>query len=309
MLDLLIQLTGLSLLISGLVVGYWLAARPYAGRLRPAQRAILLLTLLTLAGGFFGAPPWWLDLGSSFAWDLPPLASRLLAAAGWAFALACWLALRTPTQRHLRLIMLMLSIYLAPLAVAILLFHLDRFDPDAPITYAFFLIVGMMTLPAIWFLARPVGVAPTSPHTAVRPTRLVQVWLGMVAALTGAWGAALFVTAAGPSPLLWVWPQDRLASRLIAVMLLTIAGAALYSIRHAELAHTTLATLVLYGVGVVAAGLWNLTVGKPAPLAYVVVFGCFALGSVSLLLAGVAARMQRSSAIPPHYVLHYTRRL
>lgn len=282
------QLVGLALLFGGIGVGYWRTTRSYRGRLGLAQRGLVVLVVLTLAGGFIGAFAWWPDWPSSFAWDLPPLASRLLAAAGWAFALACGLALRTPTRRHLRLITLMLTIYLLPLAVAIVRFHLDRFDPSAPITYAFFTIVGLMTLPALWFLLRPVGVA-VDRRQSTAASSLAESWLLTVGLLTGGWGLALFVTAAGPSALIWVWPQDLLASRLIAVMLLTIAGAAFYSASDARLAQTTLLTITLYGIGVVAAGLWNLTAGKPVPVLYVAVFGLFALISGALGLRRVSA--------------------
>ena len=105
--DLLFQFLGLFLLLAVVGGGYGLLRHRHPGRLTGAQLGIWLLTVLTLAGGFIGAIPWWLDVAASFAWDLPPLASRLLAAAGWAFALACGLALRNPTGRHLRLIMVM----------------------------------------------------------------------------------------------------------------------------------------------------------------------------------------------------------
>ncbi len=105
--DLLFQFLGLFLLLAVVGGGYGLLRHRHPGRLTGAQLGIWLLTVLTLAGGFIGAIPWWLDVAASFAWDLPPLASRLLAAAGWAFALACGLALRHPTGRHLRLIMVM----------------------------------------------------------------------------------------------------------------------------------------------------------------------------------------------------------
>lgn len=304
--DLLFQLVGLFLLLGALGGGYWLLRRRYPAQLTWPQQGILLLTLLTLGGGFVGAFPWWLDVAASFAWDLPPLASRLLAAAGWAFALACGLALRHPTQRHLRLIMVMLTIYLAPLALAILFFHLDRFDPAASITYAFFAIVTIMLLPTLWFCWRPVGVVAETPSDRRPPKAVVQSWLGLVALLTGLWGLALFVTHQGPSPLIWLWPQDLLASRLIAVMLLTIAAAALYSLRYPTLARTTLAATLLYGVGGVAAALGNLLAAKSVPLAYGVAFGILALGSLLWLLVGVACRPQ--PLIPPQYVLQKTTR-
>ena len=299
--DFFLQLIGLFLLVAAFGGGYWLLRRRYPTRLTWAQQGILLLTLLTLGGGFIGAFPWWLDMAYSFAWDLPPLASRLLAAAGWAFALACGLALRHPTQRHLRLIVLMLVIYLAPLAVAILLFHLDRFDPSAPITYAFFAVVGVILLPALWFCWRPVGLVAESQADQRPPKSVVQGWLGLVALCMGLWGLAIFVTHQGPSPLIWLWPQDLLASRLIGVMLLTLAAAALSSLRYATQARTTLATMVVYGVGGVAATLWNTLAGKPVPVAYVGALGLLALGALLLLVIGVARPPQ--SAIPPQYVL------
>lgn len=299
--DFIFQFIGLFLLVAALSGGYGLLRRRYSARLTWTQQGILLLTLLTLGGGFIGAFPWWLDMAYSFAWDLPPLASRLLAAAGWAFALACGLALRHPTQRHLRLIMVMLVIYLAPLAVAILLFHLDRFDPSAPITYAFFAVVGIILLPALWFCWRPVGIVAERPSDQRPPKSMVQGWLGLVALCLGLWGLAIFITHQGPSPLIWLWPQDLLASRLIGVMLLTLTVAALYSLRSALLARTTLATMVLYGVGGVTAALWNTLAGKPIPVAYGVAFGLLALGSLLLLLIGVARPPH--SAIPPQYVL------
>lgn len=299
--DFFLQLIGLFCLALALGAGYWLLRRRYPARLTGAQQGILLLTLLTLGGGFIGAFPWWLDVAYSFAWELPPLASRLLAAAGWAFALACGLALRHPTQRHLRLIMLMLVVYLEPLAVAILLFHLDRFDPLAPITYAFFTVVGVLLLPALWFCWQPVGIVVERLSDQRPPKSVVQGWLGLVALCFGLWGLAIFITHQGPSPLIWLWPQDLLASRLIGVMLLTLAAAALYSLRSALLARTTLATMVVYGVGGVAATLWNTLAGKPVPVAYVGALGLLALGALLLLLVGVARPPH--SAIPPQYVL------
>lgn len=83
-----------------------------------------------------------MDHPSSFSWDLPPLASRMLAAAGWAFGVATLAALQRPVPHRTGL--LMLATYLAPLLAAVLLFHLD---PYAPITYAFFAIVLLLNAP------------------------------------------------------------------------------------------------------------------------------------------------------------------
>jgi hypothetical protein len=109
----------------------------------------------------------------------------------------------------------------------------------------------------------------------------IRWWLIVVAIITGLWGIALFVTDNGPINLLWVWPGDLLTSRLIAVMLLTIAVAALYSLRDADLARVTLAVLTVYGIGAALANLWSVTAGKPVQPLYVAIFGI--IGIISLI--------------------------
>ena len=69
--------------------------------------------------------------------------------------------------------------------------------------------------------------------------------------------------------------------RLIAVMLWTLAGAAGYSLRSQEAMRVTLAVIVAYGIGVVAANLWNTAAIKPL---YMAVFGVLTVGSAILLL-------------------------
>ena len=239
-----------------------------------------MLVLLTLMGGLIGSPFWWLDEPLSFSWDLPPLASRMLAAAGWAFALAAFLALRRPTRERLRLIMLMLFVYLVPLAAAILLFHLERFDWAAPITYAFFAIVLILIGGATWQLVRPVGVVASLAASLTSGTRL---WLWAVASVAGLWGLALTVTDSGFSPLIWVWPGDLLSSRLIAVMLFTLTAGAIYSLRAPDTVGITLGAWSVYGFGVVLANGWNLVGGKPVKEAYAIAFLLLAMVSLFLL--------------------------
>ena len=78
------------------------------------------------------------------------------------FALMSFRVLEHPSPRHLRLALLLLAVYLWPLAAAILVIHLDRFDSGALITYAFFVIVGIMSIATAWYLLRqpPVDLAP-----------------------------------------------------------------------------------------------------------------------------------------------------
>lgn len=279
-----LQVFMLVLLVGVIGLGYrqWVQSR--AATLDGWQRSLLLLVLMTLVGGFLGAPFWWMDQAPSFPWDLPPFASRLLAAAGWSFAVACLLTMRHPAPMRLRLILLMLFVYLVPLVGAILVLHLDRFDPRAPITYAFFGIVGTMVIPTIVYLLRPV--ASLSPFAEVEapPPPPVRAYLLGVALLTGLWGIALFVTDRGPLPAIWAWPGDLLSSQLIAVMLATIAVSSLYGVRSASVAQVSLATLLTYGLGVALASLWSLLGGKAIQSSYLLVFGFLFLSSGALLL-------------------------
>ena len=131
----------------------------------------MLLVLLTLAGAFWGALPWWLDENEkTFSWDLPPLASRMLGAAAIAFVPAGVFALARPTPDRLRLQLVMLVTYLAPLVLAIVALHLDYFDFGRPIVWSFFLISGGMSLAALYFLlVRPRCPCPTTHR--LRPNR------------------------------------------------------------------------------------------------------------------------------------------
>ena len=61
----------------------------------PIAKFVLISTAI---GGLLGAPFWWLDLQPSFAWDLPPVASRMLAAAAFAFGLAGIVVLERPSK-------------------------------------------------------------------------------------------------------------------------------------------------------------------------------------------------------------------
>lgn len=271
--ELFFQLVGLALLLAGLWAGYQRWVQPHASSLGWQGRGLLLLVILTLAGGFIGSPFWWLGDARSFSWELPPLASRMLASAGWAFVVVCWLVLERPTDRRLRLVLLLLFVYLSPLAVAAPLFHLDRFDPAAPITYAFFAIVVLMTVSTLWYLLRQPRLFPDAAADLRPPAPSVRGWLGIVAIVTALWGLALLITDNGPSPLVWVWPGDLLTSRLIGVMLLTIAAGSLYSLNALGLARPMLAMNAVYGLGLSIASLWNLLAGKPIKPSYALVFG------------------------------------
>jgi hypothetical protein len=265
------------------IIGYRRWIKPYAANLSTSGKLMLMLVILTMAGGFIGAFGWWLAIPGSFAWVLPPLASRMLASAGWSFALVAFLALERPSRRRLRLILWMLAVYLTPIAAVVLLFHLDRFDFSEPITYPFFLIVAIFTLGSIGFLLRQPEVLPDGPQDLAIAGRLNQSRYGLAAVMTGLWSLALFATDHGPLAAVWVWPGDLLSSRLIAAMLLTITLVGIYSIKYRDTLRIMTWVTLIYGLGLSLASAWNALAGKPIKPAYLVVFGMIAIGSAVVL--------------------------
>lgn len=281
-----LQLLGLGLLFAGVAAVWAFNARKGVDLSTLPQKAFLLLTAFAIVGGFVGATAWWFDHPSSFAWDLPPLASRLLAAAAFAFGVTGFMVLLRPTASHVRYYALMIAIYLGPLAVAILLFHLDRFDFAKPITPAFFAVVAPMTILGLWLTIAPRALAAETPGDAAPPGPTVRAFLSIVVVVFGLWAIALFASDQGPTKLVWVWPGDLLTSRLIAVMPLTLATTAAISRDSALLARTTLVLIAVYGFGGAAAGLMNAVAGKPIPILYVTAFGGFGLLAAWFLMTG-----------------------
>src|SRR5437870_3955674 len=195
------------------VLGYLLWIRPRQSQAGLQGIGLLFLVDLTLVGGLVGGTVWWMNDPNAFAWRLPALAGRLLGAAGWAYAAAAILTLGHPTRARLRLMMLLLFVYIAPLTASILAFHLGRFDPAAPITFAFFLVVTTMLASSIWWLVRLPSIA-SAPIEQVPPASSTRGWFVTTAVVLGLWGLALFITDGGPSPLIWAWPGAPLTSQL-----------------------------------------------------------------------------------------------
>ena len=216
-------------LLTGLAIGYALCVRPRESRLDTRGKLYLLFCILTLCGAAFGAIPWWFDNDEAFAWNLPPLASRMLGAAAFSFVVAGVLVLINPTVEKTRLLMLMNFVYLVPLVVAILLFHTDRFEFDSAVVWGFFRLAAIMVSATTYFLFRtPYAGEDPGPQRDV--PSLLKGWLVAVAVVAALWGMALFVTDDGSSELVWAWPGDLLSSRLIGVMLVTVASCAVYSV-------------------------------------------------------------------------------
>jgi len=289
---LLIQIFGLFLLLVCIGFGYWRWIKPRKDDLDVQGKGLLFLVILMVMGGFVGSPFWWLNEARSFSWALPALASRMLAAAGWSFVVVGVIVLERPTYRRLHLILILLFIYLTPLAIAAPLFHWDRFDPTAAITYAFFAIVLLMVVGTIWYLFRQPDIFPDTATDLEPPTTAVRAWLAIVAAITALWGIALMITDSGPTDLIWVWSGDLLTSRLIGVMLLTIAAGAVYSLSARGTAKPMMAMILTYGLGLSLASLWLVLAGKPVKVSYLIVFGGIFLVSTVLLIRerGMAVR-------------------
>lgn len=282
-----VQVIGLVLLIAGIWFGYRQWIRPHQATTTLPGQGLLILLVLTLMGGFIGSPFWWLDQPWSFSWDLPPLASRMLGAAGWSFFAVTLLALRRPSYQRVRLILILLFIYLAPLVIVILRYHLNRFDLNAPITYAFFAIVGIMTAAAAGYLVYQPRIIPQEERDTFPAPMVIKVWLWVVAFITAIWGLALFATDEGPSNLIWAWPGDLLSSRLIAVMLFTIAVGVVYGFRYAETARMMTVMILVYSLGLTVAALWNIFFGLPIKPLYTAVF------SVIFIVTAVLFRTDR----------------
>jgi hypothetical protein len=279
------QLLALMILLAGIWYGVRQWIRPHSATLTLAGSGLLLLVIATLMGGFIGSPFWWADVQQSFSWDLPPFAARMLGAAGWAYFAVTLFALRRPSYRRMRLILWLIFVYLAPLAAVIVLFHLDRFDFSAPITYGFFAIVIPMVLASGWYLLRQPHIIPDDGRDDLRATVVVQVWLLIVAFIAGLWAFALFYTDSGPSGQIWSWPGDLLSSRLIGVMLLTIALGSLYAFRYAETARLMLVFITVYSLGVTAAAAWGALSGMPIKTLYTAVFSVLFLVTAVLWLS------------------------
>jgi len=262
------QIVGIVLVIGTI----WIGFRSWRQRIdhKPSRSETLAAIVLsaTLAGGFWGAFAWWQNLSYAFPWPLPGLAAHMLAVAGWSFALASALALRCSYPTHLRLVHLMLWVYLAPLTLAILILHLDRFDFAREVTVTFFIIVVLLLVASTIALVT----LPRSDPVAGAPPGTIASWaLRLIGGVAGLWAVVLFVKPDGPWPLIWPWPGDALTTRLIASMFLAISVGALAALPSQWLARTVFWTTVTYGAGVVIAGFAHVMTAKPSPMGYAVV--------------------------------------
>jgi hypothetical protein len=125
---------------------------------------------------------------------------------------------------------------------------------------------------------------------------LLKGWLIAVGVVTALWGLALFVTDDGSSELVWAWPGDLLSSRLLGVMLHTVASCAIYSIVYPRTLDVTLAVCATYGTFGALANIANDLYSRPVKESYVVVLGVIGVVSVLLLLARPRATAETPTA-------------
>jgi hypothetical protein len=293
MINLLLDIVAASSLLAAVRGGWVRWVKPYETMLDARQKGLMALAILTIAGGAIGSPFWWLAMPAGFSWQLPPLASRMLGAAGLAFATTGLYVMHRRRASLIRAYIELLAVYLAPLVCAILLFHLDRFDWRAPITYGFFIVSGGMAASAVWHLARRTDLPPfADERRPTSPAVFTRLYLLLVAVIFGVWGLTLFLFpngilngfANGLAAQIWVWPQDALTTRLIAVMLLTISTAGILSLRNGAAVTMSCWMFAVYGSGVTVACVVNAIMGKPVPSTYAAAFALLALTSLPLLI-------------------------
>jgi hypothetical protein len=271
-------------LLCGLIFGGWLRwINPYEATLDLQQKGLLALVILTIAGGAGGGVFWWMAAPLSFSWQLPPLAFRMLGAAGFAFAITGLYVMHRRRASLIRNYIILLAVYLVPLVGAILLFHLDRFNWHAPITYGFFIVSGGMAAASVWFIVSRTDPPFDDDSPGRVPSTLIRSYLSLIVLIFGAWGLTLLIFPSGRLSQIWVWPQDALTTRLIATMLLTIGAAGMLARGDTESVKTSACMFVVYGVGVMVACALNASMGRPIPFTYLVAFALLALTSIPLL--------------------------
>jgi hypothetical protein len=243
-----------------------------------ARSVLIVLTI----GGALGAPLWWAGAPSAFPWVLPPLAGRMLGAAGIAFAVLGVRVLERPTPARIGLHGIAAEVYLAPLVVAILALHLDRFDWSRPVIWGFFAIATFLVAGSARLVHRNRAAMPPEPVVAA-----VLLVAGAVYAVTA---VALFFVPTTPMPAFFPWASDPLTSRLIAVMPATLAAACVLAARDRSLVVDVGLFALVYGVGVTIALMMLVAAGKPLLSAYLAVFG---LGG----LAGAWVAWRTSSSV------------
>ena len=240
---------------------------------------VRLLTLALLIGGLIGGVTNFMLLAGYWPWEMPPLAHRFLASAAAAYVVGALITLTRRRWAESQLLMVTVLIYGILLVGAVLL-EPALLDWSSGITWAFVVIVTPALAISIGYLWGMRGKASVETGQTLSPT--LRTYLLILGILALAVGTLVFV-APKQSGLIWPWAAldvwKLLDSRLIACMLLTIAGGAFLARWRNDRGVAQLFLAMLFAYCVVAGiGLALHAVATPAFLAADLVYiGIFAV--------------------------------
>jgi hypothetical protein len=247
---------------------------------------VRLLILALFVGGALGALSSFLLFRDAWVWPMPDLAYRFLAGAAAAYVVGGILVWRRLVWPAIELLFASVLIYGIPLILGILI-DADVIDWGKPIAWLFLAVVTpavIISAGALW-VNRDVARSVYGERLP-QPLFIALVALAMV---TGIVGLVVFI-APKESGIVWPWAElaawKPLDTRLLASMLLTIAGcAALVVWRNSRvMAGILLPMLAAYGV-VTSVGLLIHARKTPAMRTDDLVYaGIFITISVALLL-------------------------
>lgn len=262
--DIVLNLIALALLGSGVLLLLRVFAAPMAAYPRRTRRVLTLAT----AGALIGAPFWWAGAPLSFAWALPALAFRFLAAAALAFGAVGLMVMARPSPARIRFALGMVATYLAPLLVLIVIFHRGALDWSQPLPWGLVVFAGGLAAGSVLEMVKSKDLRP---GVAPRPVERAFWALGIV--VFGLWAAALMLWPQGDLALVWPWPSDPLTTRLIGAMLLTLFMMSWMARNRAELARVAGVGMATYGLWVLIACALRFLAGQPFPWLYAAVLG------------------------------------
>lgn len=187
---------------------------------------VRLLTIALIGGGLIGGLTNFLLMPDFWPWSMPALVHRFLAAAAAAYVVGGVLTLTRSGWNESEFLCTTVLIYGVVLVVAVLL---DRhlIDWGRPVAWLFVGIVSLALLVVLVYGWRMRYAIRSNRQTQLSPaSRLYLVVLGIAAGVVG------ILVYLVPRQSGWVWPWAVLPawkvldSRLVASMLLTVAGGA-----------------------------------------------------------------------------------
>jgi hypothetical protein len=229
---------------------------------------------------------------------MPVLALRFLAGAAAAYSIGGFLVLRRTRWLESEFLIVTVLIYGVALVAAILI-QTELIDWSKPVAWAFVGIVSYATLIGIYYLWKMRReAAPESGQDLNAYQKIFLLTLEVLALAVG-----LFVYIA-PKSAGFVWPWSELPawklldSRLIASMLLTVAGGALLVLFRNDRGALQIFTFMLWAYILVAgAGIALHAASTPAfvtqDIIYLVIFGLIFVAGLASILQTRTRRQNR----------------